>query len=234
MSGACSTDYTPQPPSASASRRPGTLIPVLNTSGSYESSSSTAVTPSLSRAPVSQQNPPGSSPSLPMIYTVPPSRSAFAFSHLEPVQIISRPPRHDPPSASGQTTDSIPSPTARSRRAPSPSETPPMHLESSSSKYTLDVYLPTDIQSEMVTISAKKGNRLDVVADAWHREQDCGCLQIVPASFMSCRPRYAVAGHYEWQISFEPNDVDMTTIRAKFDVDGHLTIHIPRVSEGSE
>lgn len=37
----------------------------------------------------------------------------------------------------------------------------------------LSVILPRVIQPEMVTVAAKKGDRLDVVADAWHMEHDC-------------------------------------------------------------
>jgi len=59
----------------------------------------------------------------------------------------------------------------------------------------------------MVTISAKKGDRLAVVADAWHMEEDC---------------------HYEWQIRFAPHDIDMNSIRALFDDKGHLTINVQR------
>lgn len=37
----------------------------------------------------------------------------------------------------------------------------------------MDVWLPKELRPEMVTVSAKKGNKLDVVADIWHREKDC-------------------------------------------------------------
>jgi hypothetical protein len=42
-----------------------------------------------------------------------------------------------------------------------------MTLASTSAKYTLSVLLPSNIQPEMVTISANKGDRLRVVADAF-------------------------------------------------------------------
>lgn len=73
------------------------------------------------------------------------------------------------------SASTIPSPTARARRIPSPSRTPPMHITPSDSKYVLNVQLPTEIQREMVTVSAKKGDRIAIVADAWHMEEDCKC-----------------------------------------------------------
>jgi len=59
----------------------------------------------------------------------------------------------------------------------------------------------------MVTISANKGDRLRVVADAWHMEGE---------------------SHYEWQISFPPSDVDIRAVHAKFQKDGRLTIDVKR------
>lgn len=76
-------------------------------------------------------------------------------------------------SQSSSYTDTTPSPIARSRRAPSPSRTPPMHVTNTASLYTLSAQLPIEIQPEMITVSAKKGDRIDVVADAWHMETDC-------------------------------------------------------------
>jgi hypothetical protein len=48
-----------------------------------------------------------------------------------------------------------------------PLAAPQMTLTSTSAKYTLSVLLPNNIQPEMVTISANKGDRLRVVADAF-------------------------------------------------------------------
>jgi len=59
----------------------------------------------------------------------------------------------------------------------------------------------------MVTVSANKGDRLRVVADAWHMEGE---------------------SHYEWQISFPPADVDLRAVQAKFHPDGRLTIDVKR------
>ncbi|GLB40719.1 hypothetical protein LshimejAT787_0805900 [Lyophyllum shimeji] len=87
-----------------------------------------------------------------------------------------------------------------------------MNVSSSPSKHTLHVQLPRMIQPEMITISANRGDKLKVVADAWHMENDC---------------------HYEWQISFAPRDIDMTAIHAKFEPNGHLFIDVSRLAGSS-
>ncbi|KAH7913791.1 hypothetical protein BJ138DRAFT_1001545 [Hygrophoropsis aurantiaca] len=86
-----------------------------------------------------------------------------------------------------------------------------MAVNSTSSTYTLAVLLPRAIQPEMVTVSAKKGDRLDIVADAWHMESN---------------------SHYEWQVRFSPGDVDMSTVRARFGSDGQLSIDVQRRTHG--
>ncbi|KAF8440463.1 hypothetical protein L210DRAFT_3539736 [Boletus edulis BED1] len=82
-----------------------------------------------------------------------------------------------------------------------------MIVQSTTSSHLLSVNLPCVIQPEMVTVAAKKGDKLDVVADAWHMERDC---------------------HYEWQIRFAAGDVDMSTVRARFGQDAKLTIEVQR------
>ncbi|KAM5539281.1 hypothetical protein V8D89_007154 [Ganoderma adspersum] len=96
------------------------------------------------------------------------------------------------------------SPIAHTRRA---ARTPPMLVCSTQGQHTLAVRLPEGLAPEMVTISAKKGARLAVVADLWHREDD---------------------SHYEWEVVFSPADVDMMSVRAVFDADGQLMIHVRR------
>jgi len=110
---------------------------------------------------------------------------------------------------SSYTTASLlsPSPTDRSRRSPPSDSCPPMVLQSTTTSHILSVTLPRVIQPEMVTVVAKKGDRLNVVADAWHMERDY---------------------HYEWHISFAAGDVDMSTARARFGQDGNLTIEVQR------
>ncbi|KAI0366164.1 hypothetical protein BV20DRAFT_952938 [Pilatotrama ljubarskyi] len=84
-----------------------------------------------------------------------------------------------------------------------------MRLRSTPAEHTLSVRLPQGLAPEMVTVCAKKGARLSVVADLWHRESDC---------------------HYEWEVAFSPADVDMMSVRAVFDPDGLLVIHVRRKS----
>ncbi|EIW77564.1 hypothetical protein CONPUDRAFT_62045 [Coniophora puteana RWD-64-598 SS2] len=74
---------------------------------------------------------------------------------------------------------------------------------------SLCVALPRDIHPAMVDISCLKGERLSVVADAWHAEQSC---------------------HYRWQIQFAPNDVDMVSIIAPFGHDHTLLINADQKS----
>ncbi|KAN0092925.1 hypothetical protein V8E55_003709 [Tylopilus felleus] len=118
-------------------------------------------------------------------------------------------------SSSSYTAFSLlsPSPTDRSRRSPPPDSCPPVVVQSTTTSHILSVNLPRVIQPEMVTVAAKKGDRLDVVADAWHMEHD------------STTP---LPGHYEWQIRFAAGDVDMSTVRARFGQDGKLTIEVQR------
>jgi len=86
-----------------------------------------------------------------------------------------------------------------------------MHITPSSSKYLLNVQLPTEMQREMITVSVKKGDIIAVVADVWHMEEDC---------------------HYEWQIQFAPHDINMNSIRVVFDDEAQLTIRIERRNPG--
>ncbi|KAI0749282.1 hypothetical protein C8Q80DRAFT_1218506 [Daedaleopsis nitida] len=82
-----------------------------------------------------------------------------------------------------------------------------MRLLSTAGQHTLAVNLPEGLAPEMVTVSAKKGARLAVVADLWHREDD---------------------SHYEWEAVFAPADVDMLSVRAVFEAHGQLLIHVRR------
>lgn len=109
------------------------------------------------------------------------------------------------------TCATIPSPMDRSQRSPPPGSCPEMTTQSSCTTHTFSVTLPRTILPEMVTVSAKKGDRLDVVADAWHMERDC---------------------HYEWQIRFAPGDVDMAIVRAQLGSDGKLSIEVQRCTPG--
>ncbi|KAF9534004.1 hypothetical protein CPB83DRAFT_782665 [Crepidotus variabilis] len=84
-----------------------------------------------------------------------------------------------------------------------------MNCRADPSLYTLMVAaLPPSITSDMVTISANKGDRLRINAQAWGGEN---------------------AAHYEWQVSFPPRDVDLSRVQARFE-NGGLTVRVPRFS----
>jgi hypothetical protein len=40
----------------------------------------------------------------------------------------------------------------------------------------------------------------------------------------------AIEGHFEWEIVFPPHDIDITSIRAKFEVQGLLVVSAGRRS----
>ncbi|KAI0822571.1 hypothetical protein BC628DRAFT_1327016 [Trametes gibbosa] len=82
-----------------------------------------------------------------------------------------------------------------------------MRVHSTVGEHRLVVRLPEGLAPEMVTVCAKRGARLSVVADLWHRESD---------------------SHYEWEVAFAPSDVDMMSVRAVFEPDGQLVIHVRR------
>lgn len=54
---------------------------------------------------------------------------------------------------------------------------PPANVETLPNSYRLSIALPrpggTQFASEMITVSARRGGRLAIVADAWHLEHDC-------------------------------------------------------------
>ncbi|KAG5719860.1 hypothetical protein E4T56_gene16140 [Termitomyces sp. T112] len=99
-----------------------------------------------------------------------------------------------------------PSSPDRAHRSPS-SYFPKMDVSTIQAKHTFRVQLPNTIESEMITISANKGDKLKVVADAWNMQSDC---------------------HYEWQICFAPCDVDLSAVQARFEPGGQLTIDVRR------
>ena len=71
------------------------------------------------------------------------------------------------------------SPLAHARRGASPNRVPPARLETfpTGTGFRLSIALPrpggASLASEMITVSARRGGRLAVVADAWHLEHDC-------------------------------------------------------------
>ncbi|KAJ7924543.1 hypothetical protein B0H13DRAFT_1601575 [Mycena leptocephala] len=79
-----------------------------------------------------------------------------------------------------------------------------MYINSSATEFTLDVSLPIAIQPDITTT---KGDKLKIFADTWHLEADC---------------------HFEREIVFPPHDIDITSIRAKFEVQGRLIVSAGR------
>ena len=74
------------------------------------------------------------------------------------------------------------SPIAHARRSVGPNHVPPVRIETvtcptGSERYRLSIVLPRPggaaLATEMITVSARRGGRLAVVADAWHLEHDC-------------------------------------------------------------
>ena len=71
------------------------------------------------------------------------------------------------------------SPLSHARRGANPNHVPPARIETSptGTGYRLSIALPRPggalLASEMITVSARRGGRLAVVADAWHLEHDC-------------------------------------------------------------
>ena len=74
------------------------------------------------------------------------------------------------------------SPLAHARRGVGPNHVPPARIETVTCPagpecYKLSITLPRPggaaLATEMITVSARRGGRLAVVADAWHLERDC-------------------------------------------------------------
>lgn len=116
------------------------------------------------------------------------------------------------------------SPIQREKRAPSPSHSPPYHIESSPSTHTFNVQLPKYIEHEMVTISVHKGDRIRISADAWNMEADCKSS----SKFSSTAKLIPFLGHYQWEIHSPCRDIDMTGVHAMFDTSGVLAIDVRR------
>ncbi|KAI5120707.1 hypothetical protein M0805_007669 [Coniferiporia weirii] len=93
------------------------------------------------------------------------------------------------------------------RRSPPPENRPVLCVaQSTEDEHVLSVRLP-GFTPEMVTVSARKDDKLAVVADLWHAETNC---------------------HHEWLVAFAARDVNVSLTRAHFSPDGLLTIHVPR------
>lgn len=123
--------------------------------------------------------------------------------------------------------EDLPSPMDRSRRMPPTSNSPQMQIASSTYHYTLSVQLPSAIQPEMVTVCANKGDKIKVVADVWHMENES--THHTPLYSLQGRHVHLFSGHYEWSISFPPHDIDMGAVHARFDDSRNLFIDVRRI-----
>ena len=141
-------------------------------------------TPSAMKAGI----PPSSIPMPPSGLPLVSSPSGLATpTHLTPLMALPSPSVFQTPLSSPGLAPPSPhpnackpeSPIAHTRRA---ARTPPMLVRSTPAQHTLAVRLPEGLAPEMVTISAKKGARLAVVADLWHREDDCECFFLTGSS----------------------------------------------------
>ncbi|KAH9968470.1 hypothetical protein BJV74DRAFT_784966 [Russula compacta] len=146
------------------------------------------------------------------------SPSGLVVDHLSAAR---QPPPQDPIQSQSQSQSAAglsqqqrfptrpESPLAHARRG-AVINVPPALFETSATKYRLSIALPRPggalLASDMITISARRGGRLAVVADAWHLEHDC---------------------HYEWHVAFPRPDVDLGAVRARLGEDGILLIEVP-------
>ena len=101
-------------------------------------------------------------------------------------------------------------------------------MSSSRHEHSLHVYLPTIIQTEMITISVKRGDRLKVVANAWHSMELESDREFLWSAAMGTLSHPIHTDYYEWEIKFAGGDVNMTDIHATLEPQGHLSINISR------
>ncbi|THH10270.1 hypothetical protein EW145_g1431 [Phellinidium pouzarii] len=96
----------------------------------------------------------------------------------------------------------------RSTRAPTPqSSSAQMRIDNTAAEYTLAAAIGPGFDSNCITIAARKGNILDIVADRWDLEKDC---------------------HHEWQVQFD-RDADMSSVHAGYS-NGVLTVTVKRLN----
>ena len=150
----------------------------------------------------------------------------------------------EPASPSRATLQRFPSrpesPLAHARRGAGPNA-PPAQVEKLPTKYRLSIALPrpggVPLAPEMITVSARRGARLAVVADAWHLEHDCEYPLSSSVTHSTQADDLALdrsAGHYEWHIAFPQPDVNLGAVRARFGEDGMLVIDVPRRPQASQ
>lgn len=72
----------------------------------------------------------------------------------------------------------------RSTRGQAPQQSAKMSINCTPTDYILSATIGPGFDSSCITIAARKGNNLDIVADRWDCEQDCACCwNSRPAAF---------------------------------------------------
>ena len=92
-------------------------------------------------------------------------------------------PLHVQGSLNGSVTPIITSPTVsetssslqfmRNSRSSAPQQSAPMHIDNTLSEYVLSAAIGPGFDSSCITITARKGSVLNIVADRWDMEKDC-------------------------------------------------------------
>ncbi|CAE6485014.1 unnamed protein product [Rhizoctonia solani] len=113
-----------------------------------------------------------------------------------------------PHMASRSSTPSNPDAIVAIRGSRSPTEDQRAHpdIQVSPSAYSMVAHIGRGFHPECITISAKKGNALVIVADRWDMEKDC---------------------RYEWVWRFD-RDADMSSVHANYD-SGVLRVTVRRI-----
>ncbi|QRW17657.1 hypothetical protein RhiXN_02581 [Rhizoctonia solani] len=94
----------------------------------------------------------------------------------------------------------------RGSRSPTEDQRAQPDIQVSPSAYSLVAHIGRGFHPECITISAKKGNALVIVADRWDMEKDC---------------------RYEWVWRFD-RDADMSSVHANYD-SGVLRVTVKRI-----
>ncbi|CAE6459688.1 unnamed protein product [Rhizoctonia solani] len=110
-------------------------------------------------------------------------------------------PRSSPPS-----NPALPIVSIRGSRSPTEDQRAQPDIQVSQSAYSLVADIGRGFSPECITISAKKGNALVIVADRWDMEKDC---------------------RYEWVWRFD-RDADMSSVHANYD-SGVLRVTVRRI-----
>ncbi|EJD05724.1 uncharacterized protein FOMMEDRAFT_139085 [Fomitiporia mediterranea MF3/22] len=86
----------------------------------------------------------------------------------------------------------------------------PMRLENTTSAYILSATIGPGFDSSCITISMRKNNILNIVADRWDLEKGC---------------------HHEWQVQFDRH-ADMSGVHANY-TNGVLTVTVKRLNHSA-